>query len=56
MIEDCCKKAGGGVEKYLFKAVTEGKILCCPESSISSILLFTRQSKIAKFSSPLMRR
>jgi hypothetical protein len=25
MIEDCCKKAGGDIEKYLFKAVTEGK-------------------------------
>lgn len=25
MIEDCCKQAGGDIEKYLFKAVTEGK-------------------------------
>ena len=25
MIEDCCRKAGGDIEKYLFKAVTEGK-------------------------------
>ena len=34
MIEDCCKKAGGGIEKYLFKAVTEGKILCRSKSSM----------------------
>jgi len=25
MIEDCCRKAGGDIEKCLFKAVTEGK-------------------------------
>lgn len=46
MIEDCCKKAGGDIEKYLFKAVTNYKASRNNLSDLRNLIEYFKESPI----------